>query len=212
MNRRGDARVHLISLAFLSTGGFLACTPLGDHGPPLLARVRGLQIANPVGLVLAPPFAFARRSSICASSALFVVRHRVALRRTLLGPLSLWFAWTVPELPPLDNLDNEGGSHPCARAWRCSAGSPTPSCSPLLARLSRADPPPPGQRIAASSSWPRRRRRGADRRTGRARQPREWHRLIVTAYAVVSYAARRQWHDERLRGLTCPPRASGRNR
>ena len=29
----------------------------------------------------------------------------------------------------------------------------------------------------------------------------EWHALIVTAYAVVSYAAHRQWHDERFREL-----------
>jgi adenylate cyclase len=32
----------------------------------------------------------------------------------------------------------------------------------------------------------------------------EWHGLIVTAYAVVSYAAHRQWHDERFRGLYLP--------
>jgi len=32
----------------------------------------------------------------------------------------------------------------------------------------------------------------------------EWHALIVTAYAVVSYAAHRQWHDERFRGLYLP--------
>jgi class 3 adenylate cyclase len=32
----------------------------------------------------------------------------------------------------------------------------------------------------------------------------EWHALIVTAYAVISYAARRQWHDERFRGLYLP--------
>jgi adenylate cyclase len=32
----------------------------------------------------------------------------------------------------------------------------------------------------------------------------EWHALIVTAYAVVSYAAHREWHDERFRGLYLP--------
>jgi class 3 adenylate cyclase len=32
----------------------------------------------------------------------------------------------------------------------------------------------------------------------------EWHALIVTAYAVVSYAAHRQWHDERFRELYLP--------
>jgi len=29
----------------------------------------------------------------------------------------------------------------------------------------------------------------------------EWHALIVLAYALVSYAAHRQWQDERFRGL-----------
>src|SRR4029453_9015966 len=32
----------------------------------------------------------------------------------------------------------------------------------------------------------------------------EWHALIVTAYAVVSYAAHRQWRQERFRGLYLP--------
>ena len=32
----------------------------------------------------------------------------------------------------------------------------------------------------------------------------EWHSLIVTAYAVVSYGAHRQWQDERFRGLYLP--------
>ena len=32
----------------------------------------------------------------------------------------------------------------------------------------------------------------------------EWHGLIVTAYAVVSYAAHREWHDERFRALYLP--------
>jgi len=31
-----------------------------------------------------------------------------------------------------------------------------------------------------------------------------WHALIVTAYAVVTYAAHRQWHEERFRGLYLP--------
>jgi adenylate cyclase len=31
-----------------------------------------------------------------------------------------------------------------------------------------------------------------------------WHGLIVTAYAVVSYAAHRQWRDERFRALYLP--------
>jgi adenylate cyclase len=32
----------------------------------------------------------------------------------------------------------------------------------------------------------------------------EWHGLIVTAYALVSYAAHRQWRDERFRALYLP--------
>jgi hypothetical protein len=45
--RRGDARVLLISLAFLATGGFLALHAARDAGDPVRARPRRLQGRDP---------------------------------------------------------------------------------------------------------------------------------------------------------------------
>ena len=55
-NRRGDARVLLISLAFLSTGGFLGLHALGTTGVLFTHEYAGFKIANPV-------VSFSQRSS-----------------------------------------------------------------------------------------------------------------------------------------------------
>ena len=52
-NRRGDARVLLISLAFLATGGFLGLHALGTTGVLFTQEYAGFKVANPVGLVVA---------------------------------------------------------------------------------------------------------------------------------------------------------------
>jgi len=88
-NRRGDARVLLISLAFLATGGFLGLHALGTAGVLFTHEYAGFKVANPVGLVLAALFALAsafvdRRPSY----APLVVRHRVALRRAVLSAMA----------------------------------------------------------------------------------------------------------------------------
>src|SRR5215218_7908600 len=119
-NRRGDARVLLISLAFLATGGFLGLHALGTAGVLFTHSYAGFKIANPVGLVLAALFALAsgfvdRRPSF----APFVVRHRVALRRAVLAALLFWFVWTLSELPPLDQPGSEGGSRSVLAAMAC---------------------------------------------------------------------------------------------
>ena len=127
----------------------------------------------------------------------------MALRRAVLGALILWFAWTVLELPPLDNPGNEGGSRSvlaamaavgavlyavaAARYWLVYRGrigllqASVIACFVLLAEA-MVGVALTGERTWHASWW-------------------EWHLLIVTAYAVVSFAAHRQWHDERFRGL-----------
>jgi adenylate cyclase len=206
-NRRGDARVLLISLAFLATGGFLGLHALGTAGVLFEHQYAGFKIANPVGLVLAALFAFAsgfvdRRPSF----APLVVRHRVALRRAVLAAMAVWFIWTVAELPPLHEPSSEGGSHSvlaamaaigsvvyavaAARYWYVYKGrirllqASVIACFILLAEA-MVGVALTGERAWHASWW-------------------EWHGLIVTAYAVVSYAAHRQWRDERFRGLYLP--------
>jgi adenylate cyclase len=203
-NRRGDARVLLISLAFLTTGGFLGLHALGTEGVLFAHEYAGFKVANPVGLVLAAVFALASAFvDLRSSFAPFVVRHRAALRRAVFAAMAVWFLWTVFELPPLDEPSSEGGSHSviavmagvgvvvyavaAARYWyvyRTRIGllqASVIACFVLLAEA-MLGVAVTGERAWHASWW-------------------EWHALIVTAYAVVSYGAHRQWHDERFRGL-----------
>jgi class 3 adenylate cyclase len=203
-NRRGDARVLLISLAFLATGGFLGLHALGTTGVLFTHEYAGFKVANPVGLVLAAAFALASAFvDIRPSLAPFVVRHRVALRRAVLGAMTAWFVWTVLELPPLHEPSSEGGSRSvlagmagvgavvyavaAARYWYVYRGrvallqASVIACFVLLAEA-MIGVALTGERAWHASWW-------------------EWHGLIVTAYAVVSFAAHRQWHEERFRSL-----------
>jgi class 3 adenylate cyclase len=206
-NRRGDARVLLISLAFLATGGFLGLHAVGTEGVLFTHEHSGFKVANPVGLVLAAVFALASAFvDLRPSFASMVVRHRASLRRAVLAAMAVWFVWTVSELPPLSEPRSEGGSHSlvavlagvgmvayavaAARYWYTYRGrigllqASVIACFVLLAEA-MIGVALTGERAWHASWW-------------------EWHALIVTAYAVVSYAAHRQWHDERFRGLYLP--------
>ena len=206
-NRRGDARVLLISLAFLATGGFLGLHALGTAGVLFTHEYAGFKIANPVGLVLAALFALASGFvDVRPSFAPLVMRHRVVLRRSVLAAMGAWFAWTIAELPPLDEPGSEGGSRSvlvvmaalgavayavaAARYWHVYRGriallqASVIACFVLLAEA-MIGVAVTGERAWHASWW-------------------EWHALIVTAYVVVSFAAHRQWHEERFRGLYLP--------
>jgi class 3 adenylate cyclase len=206
-NRRGDARVLLISLAFLATGGFLGLHALGTAGVLFTHHYAGFKVANPVGLVVASLFALASAFvDLRPSYAPRVVRHRAALRRAVYGAMAVWLLWTVIELPPLNEVHSEGGSHSLvaamaglgAVAYAVAAGryayvyrgrvsllqASVIACFVLLAEA-MIGVALTGERAWHASWW-------------------EWHALIVTAYAVVSYAAYRQWRDERFHALYLP--------
>src|SRR5256714_12345812 len=51
--QRGDARLFLVSLAFLSAAGFLGLHALATPGVLLDGRTAGFVIATPIGLLLA---------------------------------------------------------------------------------------------------------------------------------------------------------------
>ena len=206
-NRRGDARVLLISLAFLATGGFLGLHALGTAGVLFTHEYAGFKVANPVGLVVASLFALASAFvDLRPSFAPRVVRYRAALRRAVYAAMAVWFVWTVIELPPLDELHSEGGSHSLVAAMAALGAvaygvaaarygyvyrgrvallqASVIACFVLLAEA-MVGVALTGERAWHASWW-------------------EWHALIVTAYAVVSYAAYRQWRDERFHGLYLP--------
>ena len=100
--RRGDARVFLVALAFLASGGFLALHALATPGVLLEGKNTGFVVATPVGLFLASCFAALSGLEFGVERSLAVIRRELALRLGLLLLLAAWAAWSLASIAPLD--------------------------------------------------------------------------------------------------------------
>jgi class 3 adenylate cyclase len=202
--RRGDARVLLLSLAFMATGGFMGLHALGTPSILVNGEHAGFQVAIPVGLLLSSVFA--------AGSAFVDVRPQFAPwvmeRRAFLQgavPLAMvgWFVWTLAGLPPLSHPTSEAARGSlltvmavlgtivygisAARYWgifrhdRKLLPAAVIACFLLLSEA-MIGVAVTGERKWHASWW-------------------EWHGLIVTAFLIIGFAARREWREERFRDL-----------
>jgi adenylate cyclase len=203
-NRRGDARVLLLSLAFTATGGFMGLHAVGTPGILFSGEHGGFKVAIPVGLLVASVFAAASAFvDARAGRAELVIRHRGLLRGSIFVALVAWFAWTVGDLPPLQAATSEAarGSSltvlavvgtlvyavSAARYWSIFREDPRLLPAAIIAcflLLSEAmiGVAVTGERKWHASWW-------------------EWHGLIVTAFLIIGLAARREWREERYRDL-----------
>ena len=206
-NRRGDARVLLLSLAFMATGGFLGLHARGT--PQILFETEhaGFQVAIPVGLLVSALFAVGSAFvDLRPGWAPLVTQHRRVLRLALLVSMGAWLVWTVLDLPPLRGAHDEAArgtllavlavvgtvvyAVSAARYWRVFRSSPNLLAGAVIAcfvLLSEAliGVAVTGERKWHASWW-------------------EWHGLIVTAYLIIGFAAQREWRDERFRRLYLP--------
>jgi class 3 adenylate cyclase len=99
--RHRDARLVLVSLAFLSSAGFLGLHALATPGVLLGGSNTGFVIATPVGLFIASLFSSASVTALGGPRAALVLRHRSGLVAGLLGLMALWGFGSVLGLPPL---------------------------------------------------------------------------------------------------------------
>jgi len=203
-NRRGDARVLLLSLAFMATGGFMGLHALGTPGVLFTADHSGFKVAIPVGLLVSAGFAAASAFvDLRPGFAALAIRHRRALRASVLLAMAGWFVWTVANLPPLDGTNSEAArgtlltvlaivgtivyAASAARYWTIFRARPNLLPAAVIAcfvLLSEAliGVAVTGERKWHASWW-------------------EWHGLIVAAYLIIGFAAQREWRDERFRDL-----------
>jgi adenylate cyclase len=100
--RYRDARLVLISLAFLASAGFLGLHALATPGVLLEQPNAGFTIATPVGLALSSVFAAASTSALAGPRARIVLRARPALLWGLIALMLLWGFVSLARLPPLD--------------------------------------------------------------------------------------------------------------
>jgi adenylate cyclase len=206
-NRRGDARVLLLSLAFMATGGFLGLHAVGTQQVLFTKEYDGFMVAIPVGLLVAAVFALASAFvDVRPALGAALIRKRSLLRIGVLVSMAVWFAWTVAELPPLSGASGEAATDrlivvlavagtviyavSAARYWvifRHRRNLLTAAIIACFLLLSEAliGVAVTGERKWHASWW-------------------EWHGLIVSAYVIVGFAAQREWREERFRHLYLP--------
>jgi class 3 adenylate cyclase len=206
-NQRADARVLLLSLAFMATGIFLALHALGTPGILFSEDLAGFKVAIPVGLLLGSVFAaasaFVDRSPDLGVS---VIHHRTLLRGVLFFVAGLWLLWTVAKLPPLRGHDSEAATGSLLAIMAIVGTALYATCAVRYASIFRKrrsllpwaviacfvllsealiGVAATGERDWHASWW-------------------EWHGLIVAAYLIIGFAARQEWRDERFRHLYLP--------
>jgi adenylate cyclase len=99
--RRRDARLFLISLAFIASAAFLGLHALATPGV-LLGPNAGFELATPFGLLLAAMFAAGAAFELRSDQAERVLRWAPALLVALGATVAVWAIVSLAELPPLD--------------------------------------------------------------------------------------------------------------
>ncbi|MGH3082750.1 MAG: adenylate/guanylate cyclase domain-containing protein [Gaiellaceae bacterium] len=100
--RRSDARLFLVSVAFLTSAGFLGLHALATPGVLLDLPNTGFVIATPVGLALASVFAAFSAIDLTPETAAAILRRKRLFRWGLALVLLAWGAASLAELGPLD--------------------------------------------------------------------------------------------------------------
>jgi adenylate cyclase len=198
--RRRDARLLLISLAFIASSGFLGLHALATP-TVLLGPNAGFELATPVGLVVAGVFAAASSIELGPERSQGVVRRAGLLLGGLIGLTAVWAVVSLAELPPLDDplaaekLDGWQlvlaavglGLYGLAaigfvRIYRRRRARFVFAFTLAFALLAEAMVVIAWARNWQLSWW-------------------EWHLLMFGAFLVIAQAARTEWHEERFSAL-----------
>jgi adenylate cyclase len=198
--RRRDARLALISLAFVVSAAFLGLHALATPGV-LVGPNAGFELATPFGLLLAAIFAAAASLELRPAQADGVLRWTPALLAAVAALTVAWAVVSLTELPPLDD--------PLAAerldGWQV-----------ILAALGVA------LYGIAAFGFLRLHRRRQERFVlafalafvllaeamvviAWARNWQvswwEWHILMFTSFLLIAFLARAEWHEERFSAL-----------
>jgi adenylate cyclase len=198
--RRRDARLFLISLAFMASAGFLGLHALATPNV-LLGKNAGFELATPVGLVVAGALAAASTLELGAARSERVMRRAPVLTGALLAVLALWGFVSLAEWPPLDEpiaieqLDGWQVALAVAgvglfglaalgyfRLYRRRRAGFVFAVTVAFALLAEAMIVIAWARNWQLSWW-------------------EWHVLMLGSFATIALAARSEWHEERFSAL-----------
>jgi len=199
--RRGDARLLLVSLAFLAAAGFLGLHALATPQVLLDTPNAGFVVATPVGLLLASAFAAASALELSPAASRRLVARAGLLRLGLFAAMGAWAAASLAGAAPLEGALTEEE----ARGWLLAFAIPGIALFALAAAgylaLYRRRPAPlllvvvtayvllaeAMVAIAAARNW--------------HASWWEWHLLMLLAFGLVAWSARREWREERFADL-----------
>jgi adenylate cyclase len=207
--RRGDARVLLVSLTFLSAAGFLGLHALATPGVLLAAPNAGFVVATPIGIALGSLFAVASSLDLSRQSAR-TVRLGRWLRLALVALMVLWAVLSLAQLPPLHAEqivpEQAGGllgllAVPAivlyavaavryVGLWRRRPSLMLLSMLAAFVLLAEAMVAVVFARNWQLTWW-------------------EWHVLMLAAFGLVALGARVQWYEERFADLYLDDTVSG---
>ena len=197
--RRGDARVLHVSLAFLSSSGFLLLHALATPGVLIADPNPGFVVATPVGVALGSLFALRSTVEVSGNRAVREVRTAKRARVVLVAVMVGWAVLSLAGLPPLDGAPGDAEALPAVLAapavllyavsgaryvmlWRRQRALILLMVLSAFVLLSEAM-----LTIALARSW--------------HLSWWQWHLLLLGAYALVAYGSRVSWRDERFGDL-----------
>jgi adenylate cyclase len=198
--RRHDARLFMVSLAFLSGAGFLGLHALATPGV-LVGPNAGFELATPVGLVVGSLFAAASAVELTPATSRRVMARSQAVLAGLVALMVVWLVASLAELPPLDAAVPEealqgwqlafagvgvlgygAGSWGYWRLYR-RRGAPIVLAFAVAFALLAVSLIVLAFAINWRLSWW------------------EWHVLMLVAFGLIAAAARREWYEERFSAL-----------
>jgi adenylate cyclase len=198
--RRQDARLLLISFAFIVSAAFLGLHALATPGV-LLGSNAGFELATPVGLVLAAFFAAAASLELDTGRADAVLRAAPVVIGVLAALVAGWAVVSLAELPPLDDpllAEQLDGWQLVLAALGCALYGIAAFGFLRLHRhrqerfvlafavafllLAEAMVVIAWARNWQVSWW-------------------EWHILMLTSFLLIAFLARAEWHEERFSSL-----------
>lgn len=206
--RRGDPRVLLVALTFLSAAGLLGLHALATPGV-LIDQNAGFVVATPIGVALGSVFAALSSLQLTGGRKVQVMRWGGWLRTGLVVLMLLWAIASIARLPPLHaRTAPEQASGPLAilavgaillyavaavrylRLWQHKPSLMLLSMVAafiLLAEVLVA--------VLFAPNW--------------ALSWWEWHVLLLAAFTLVVVGVRIQWYEERFADLYLEDTVSG---
>jgi len=198
--RRGDPRVFLVSLGFVSAAAFLGLHALATPGVLMDGGNAGFATATPVGLLIAAACAVASGGDLTGDRGARVIAASGLLRGALVVVCAVWAGLSLTRTWPLDGGPVGRGEGPLvliavpgvllfavaviryvalATRRRSRLVLSLVAAFVLLAEALVA--------VAVSRAW--------------HATWWEWHVLMLAAFGLVAHHARREWHEERFSDL-----------